>query len=55
LTAALTLAGALIWAEIPICVLNAKASAMKVTPAKMENDLFMGVFLEGAGSSVCSA
>jgi hypothetical protein len=26
---------------MPICVLNAKASAMEATPAKTENDLFM--------------
>jgi hypothetical protein len=39
--AVLILAGVLIWAEMLIRVLNAKASAMKATPAKTENDLIM--------------
>jgi hypothetical protein len=35
------LAGALILAELLICVLNTRASTVVVTPAKMMNDLFM--------------
>jgi hypothetical protein len=33
------------WAEMLICVLNVKASAMEATPAKAENDLFMELSL----------
>jgi hypothetical protein len=32
---------------VPICVLKAKASAMEATPAKMKNDPFKSLFLEG--------
>jgi len=35
------LAGALILAEVLICVLNTRASAMETTPAKTMNDLFV--------------
>jgi hypothetical protein len=58
LARAAILAGALSWsevlicAELLICVLNTKPSAIEAILVKTENDLFMVFFLKCTGASV---